>query len=146
MAFRGGWLVAWPAEWWFAGRAGCRAPSTTVRTQDVDDQIARLTGEKHCWGDTYRSNQPSTSNHNTGNAHDCTISNAAENHAMIDSLGDVRKVIMQANLDGLQRLYEALNVEIVYNATVRMLDASIRTVARDKPVSEGRLALLARIA
>ncbi|WP_346136668.1 hypothetical protein [Lentzea roselyniae] len=57
---------------------------------------------------------------------------AAEIHAMIDSLGDVKKVIRQADLAELQRLYEALNVEIVYNATGRMLDASIRPVGRDK--------------
>ncbi|MFJ5992873.1 peptidase inhibitor family I36 protein [Lentzea sp. NPDC092896] len=56
--------------------ATSRAPSATARTQFVDDQIARLTGEKHCWVGAYRSGQPSTSNHNTGNALDCTISNA----------------------------------------------------------------------
>ncbi|WP_090073153.1 peptidase inhibitor family I36 protein [Lentzea flaviverrucosa] len=56
--------------------ATSRAPSATARTQFVDDQIARLTGEKHCWVGAYRPGQPSTSNHNTGNALDCTISNA----------------------------------------------------------------------
>ncbi|GAB2866901.1 hypothetical protein [Lentzea nigeriaca] len=62
---------------------------------------------------------------------------AAEIHAMIDSLGDVRKVIRRADPDELQRLYEALNVEIVYNATGRMLDASIRPVGRDKASVRG---------
>ncbi|MFC3898558.1 recombinase family protein [Lentzea rhizosphaerae] len=57
---------------------------------------------------------------------------AADVYAMIDSLGDVKKVIRQADPAELQRLYEALNVEIVYNATGRMLDASIRPVGRDK--------------
>ncbi|SES36065.1 hypothetical protein SAMN05216188_13917 [Lentzea xinjiangensis] len=51
---------------------------------------------------------------------------------MIDSLGDVKKVIRQADPDELQRLYEALGVEIVYNATGRTLDGSIRPVGRDK--------------
>ena len=55
--------------------ATSRAPSATARTQFVDDQIARLTGEKQCWVGDYRPSQPSTSNHNTGNALDCTISN-----------------------------------------------------------------------
>ena len=56
--------------------ATARAPRATARTQFVDDQIASKTGEKHCWVGAYRSYQPSTSNHNTGNALDCTISNA----------------------------------------------------------------------
>ena len=56
--------------------AATRAPSATARTQFVDDEIARLTGERECWVGDYRSYQPSTSNHNTGNALDCTISNA----------------------------------------------------------------------
>ncbi|HUQ57285.1 peptidase inhibitor family I36 protein [Lentzea sp.] len=56
--------------------AAARAPQATARTQFVDDQIARLTGEKDCWVGDYRSYEPSTSNHNTGNALDCTISNA----------------------------------------------------------------------
>jgi hypothetical protein len=60
--------------------ATSRAPRATARTQFVDDQIARLTGEKHCWVGAYRSYQPSTSNHNTGNALDCTISNAIGSH------------------------------------------------------------------
>ncbi len=56
--------------------ATARAPQATKRTQHVDDQIASLTGEKHCWVGDYRSGESSTSNHNTGNALDCTISNA----------------------------------------------------------------------
>ncbi len=56
--------------------AATRAPAATARTQFVDDEIARLTGERDCWVGDYRSYQPSTSNHNTGNALDCTISNA----------------------------------------------------------------------
>ncbi|MET9631252.1 peptidase inhibitor family I36 protein [Lentzea sp. NPDC006480] len=56
--------------------AAARAPQATKRTQFVDDEIRRLTGEKDCWVGDYRSNEPSTSNHNTGNALDCTISNA----------------------------------------------------------------------
>jgi cell division septum initiation protein DivIVA len=63
---------------------------------------------------------------------------AADVYAMIDSLGDVKKVIRQADPDELQRLYEALNVEIVYNATGRMLDATIRPVGRDKASVRGR--------
>lgn len=60
--------------------ATARAPQATKRTQFVDDQIARLTGEKHCWVGDYRSGESSTSNHNTGNALDCTISNAIGQH------------------------------------------------------------------
>ena len=56
--------------------AATRAPSATARTQFVDNEIARLTGERDCWVGDFRSYQPSTSNHNTGNALDCTISNA----------------------------------------------------------------------
>ncbi|MEV6237863.1 peptidase inhibitor family I36 protein [Lentzea sp. NPDC051838] len=56
--------------------AAARAPQATKRTQFVDDEIRRLTGEKDCWVGDYRSYEPSTSNHNTGNALDCTISNA----------------------------------------------------------------------
>ena len=52
------------------------APNATARTKFVDDEIARLTGERDCYVGAYRSYQPSTSNHNTGNALDCTISNA----------------------------------------------------------------------
>lgn len=56
--------------------ATARAPQATKRTQFVDDEIRRLTGETHCWVGDYRSGESSTSNHNTGNALDCTISNA----------------------------------------------------------------------
>jgi hypothetical protein len=56
--------------------ATSKAPNATKRTKFVDDEIARLTGERDCWVGDYRSYQPSTSNHNTGNALDCTISNA----------------------------------------------------------------------
>lgn len=56
--------------------AAARAPQATKRTQFVDDQIRALTGEKDCWVGDYRNDEPSTSNHNTGNALDCTISNA----------------------------------------------------------------------
>lgn len=64
---------------------------------------------------------------------------AAEIHAMIDSLGDVKKVIRQADPDELQRLYEALNVEIIYNATGRMRASG--PLVGIKPVSEGDLSL-----
>ncbi|GAA3667407.1 peptidase inhibitor family I36 [Lentzea atacamensis] len=60
--------------------ATARAPQATKRTQHVDDEIRRLTGETHCWVGDYRSNEPSDSNHNTGNALDCTISNAIGQH------------------------------------------------------------------
>jgi hypothetical protein len=53
-----------------------RAPNATERTQFVDDEIARLTGERQCWVGDYRSYESSTTNHNTGNALDCTISDA----------------------------------------------------------------------
>jgi hypothetical protein len=56
--------------------ATARAPQATKRTQHVDDQIRAKTGEKDCWVGDYRSGESSTSNHNTGNALDCTISNA----------------------------------------------------------------------
>ena len=52
------------------------APNATARTKFVDDEIARLTGERDCYVGAYRDYQPSTSNHNTGNALDCTISDA----------------------------------------------------------------------
>jgi len=53
-----------------------RAPNVTARTRFVDDEIARLTGERDCWVGAFRSYQAPTSNHNTGNALDCTVSNA----------------------------------------------------------------------
>lgn len=56
--------------------AATRAPNATARTQFVDNEIARVTGENQCYVGDYRSYQSSTSNHNTGNALDCTISNA----------------------------------------------------------------------
>ena len=56
--------------------ATARAPQATKRTQFIDDQIAAKTGEKQCWVGDYRSYESSTSNHNTGNALDCTISSA----------------------------------------------------------------------
>ncbi|WP_246017382.1 peptidase inhibitor family I36 protein [Micromonospora pisi] len=56
--------------------AASRAPNATDRTQFVDNQIANLTGETHCWVGDYRSYEASTTNHNTGNALDCTISDA----------------------------------------------------------------------
>lgn len=56
--------------------ASTRAPAATARTQFVDNEIARLTGETQCYVGDYRSYQASTSNHNTGNALDCTISSA----------------------------------------------------------------------
>ncbi|WP_329787583.1 peptidase inhibitor family I36 protein [Lentzea sp. DG1S-22] len=56
--------------------ATARAPQATKRTQFIDDQIASKTGEKQCWVGDYRSYESSTSNHNTGNALDCTISDA----------------------------------------------------------------------
>ncbi|CRK61700.1 Group B streptococcal surface immunogenic protein [Alloactinosynnema sp. L-07] len=51
-----------------------RAPNATARTKFVDDQIRLLTGEADCWVGDYRTYESSTSNHNTGNALDCTIS------------------------------------------------------------------------
>lgn len=45
----------------------------TARTTFVSDEIARRTGERHC---TPGGSRSSTSDHNTGNALDCTISNA----------------------------------------------------------------------
>ncbi|SER98246.1 peptidase inhibitor family I36 protein [Lentzea albida] len=56
--------------------ATAKAPNATKRTQFIDDQIASKTGEKQCWVGDYRSYESATSNHNTGNALDCTISNA----------------------------------------------------------------------
>lgn len=53
-----------------------RAPNATARTAFVDGEIARLTGETQCYVGDYRDDQAWTSNHNTGNALDCTISNA----------------------------------------------------------------------
>ncbi|MFJ5990879.1 peptidase inhibitor family I36 protein [Lentzea sp. NPDC092896] len=53
-----------------------RAPQASKRTAFVRTQIADLTGEKQCYVGDYRSGESSTSNHNTGNALDCTISNA----------------------------------------------------------------------
>ncbi len=53
-----------------------RAPNASARTKFVRTQIAELTGETQCYVGDYRPGEPSTSNHNTGNALDCTISNA----------------------------------------------------------------------
>ena len=52
------------------------APQASARTKFVRTQIADLTGERECYVGDYRPNEPATSNHNTGNALDCTISNA----------------------------------------------------------------------
>ncbi|MFS8102115.1 hypothetical protein LFM09_33815 [Lentzea alba] len=62
---------------------------------------------------------------------------AADLYAAIDSLGDVKKVTRLGEPEELQRLYEKLNVEIVYNAKERTLDASIRPVGRDKASVRG---------
>ncbi|WP_313887692.1 peptidase inhibitor family I36 protein [Lentzea alba] len=53
-----------------------RAPQASARTAFVRTQIADLTGERQCYVGDYRPGEPSTSNHNTGNALDCTISDA----------------------------------------------------------------------
>lgn len=57
---------------------------------------------------------------------------AAEIYAMLDSYGDVKRVIRNGEPDELQRLYEALDVQMTYNAEGRMVDVTIRPVARDK--------------
>ncbi|MFD4636990.1 hypothetical protein ACFWN2_06725 [Lentzea sp. NPDC058436] len=48
----------------------------------------------------------------------------------------MKKVTRLGDPEELERHYERLNVEIVYNATGRTLDRSVRPVGRDKPVSE----------
>jgi DNA invertase Pin-like site-specific DNA recombinase len=62
---------------------------------------------------------------------------AAAIYAMVDSLGDVKRVTRLGDPEELQRLYERLNLEIVYNATGRTLDGSIRPVGRDKTSVRG---------
>ncbi|MEV6243060.1 zinc ribbon domain-containing protein [Lentzea sp. NPDC051838] len=58
--------------------------------------------------------------------------------AMVDSLGDVRSMTRRGEPDELQKLYEKLGLETVYNAEGRILDASIRPSVRDKAgVREG---------
>ncbi len=54
--------------------ATTRAPNATPRTAFAGAEIARLTGERDCWVGGYRPYERATSNHNTGNALDCTIS------------------------------------------------------------------------
>ena len=55
------------------GAAVAKAPTATPRTQFVRSEIARMTGERDCFVGAYRSWERATSNHNTGNALDCTI-------------------------------------------------------------------------
>lgn len=52
------------------------APQMTARTEFVQTEVNRLTPEEDCFGSDYRDYQSPTSNHNTGNALDCTISDA----------------------------------------------------------------------
>ncbi|WP_112271267.1 recombinase family protein [Lentzea terrae] len=59
-------------------------------------------------------------------------------YAMIDALGDVKSMTRRGEPDELQKLYEKLGLETVYNAEGRTLDASIRPDVRDKAgVREG---------
>ena len=83
-----------------------RAPNPTPRTQFVKGEIERLTGERDCYVGDYRS-EHWTSNHNTGNALDCTISSriglrpTAEQKAQGDRLANWLK----DNADRLQVRY-----------------------------------------
>ena len=59
-------------------------------------------------------------------------------YAMIDALGDMKALTRRGEPDELQKLYEKVGLEMVYNAEGRMLDASIRPDVRDKAgVREG---------
>jgi len=50
----------------------------------------------------------------------------AEVHAMIDSLGDVSRALRQADPAGLEQLYEALRLEMIYDAPARALDVTVQ--------------------
>jgi hypothetical protein len=60
--------------------AATRAPNATQRTEFVRGELLRLTGANRCYVGGYRSGEKSTSNHNTGNALDCTMANAIGNY------------------------------------------------------------------
>jgi hypothetical protein len=55
---------------------------------------------------------------------------AAEVHAMIDYLGDVGRALNQADPARLQDLYEALRLEMIYDAEARTVDVTIRPAGR----------------
>jgi hypothetical protein len=51
---------------------------------------------------------------------------SAEMYAMIDSLGDMGRELNRAEPEKLQKLYEALDLEMVYQHEKRAVDVSIR--------------------
>lgn len=60
--------------------AATRAPNLTARAAFVQSELLRLTGANRCQASAYRSDEASTSNHNSGNALDCVISNAIKTY------------------------------------------------------------------
>ena len=50
----------------------------------------------------------------------------AEVYAMVDSLGDVGRALRQADPAGLEQLYEALHLEMTYDAPTRTVDVTIQ--------------------
>lgn len=69
----------------------------------------------------------------------------AEVYAMIDSLGDVGAALKCARPEDLERLYQALNVELIYEPTGRTVVASVSPRVVSACVRGGSCALSLRI-
>lgn len=61
----------------------------------------------------------------------------AEVYAMIDSLGDVTRVLHRAELDELAGLYAALRLEMIYHHEERAVDVRIQPIRRDSECDRG---------
>ncbi len=63
---------------------------------------------------------------------------------MIDSLGDVGQALNRANPASMQKLYEALRLEMIYHGEHRTVDVAVRPLGGVMRVSEGSCALTTR--
>ena len=63
----------------------------------------------------------------------------AEVYAMIDALGDVGHGLNRANPTRLQKIYENLRLEMIYDPEIKAVDAAIRPLGGVVRVSEGGL-------
>ena len=130
-----------------------RAPNGTPRTLFVRDEIKRLTGEADCYVGAYRTGEHPTSNHNTGNALDCTISNrigqrpTAEQKAQGDRLANwlkdnagrlqVRYVMWDGKIWSVARANEGWRPAASSNVTLGHYDHI--HVSIQNPHGDGRL-------
>ena len=70
----------------------------------------------------------------------------AEVYAMIDSIGDVGRALNSADPASLQQLYEALRLELIYDAEARSVGVTIRPTGRGSTrVRGGTCALTTRL-